>query len=272
MTRPISALCGVAAALALAAPAAQAQTPTQTPAQTPAERIVAIAQQELALNVREIPKGSNKAPRIRMYGLSTQAPLRYYPAPWCAYFSSWVTRQAGVPIGADGLGDGYVPRIRAWARKARVLFATPRPGDLITFPQHMGIVESLQPNGLVTTIEGNTGDAVRRKLRLVKSSTGFVRAALLTAPVAQLSTAAGTVYRTDPVTLTARNVAVPSRAIKLYEWDLNGDGDWDKTTKLGSLTIAFPENGVFPITVQITDLHGVRSSASIELSVVSRAS
>ncbi len=272
MTRPISALCGVAAALALAAPAAQAQTLAGTLAETPAGRIVEIAQQELALNVREIPKGSNKAPRIRMYGLSTQAPLRYYPAPWCAYFASWVTRQAGVPIGANGLGDGYVPRIRAWARKARVLFATPRPGDLILFPQHMGIVESLQPNGIVTTIEGNTGDAVRRKLRLVKSSTGFVRAALLTAPVAQLSTAAGTVYRTDPVTLTARNVAVPNRVIKRYDWDLNGDGEWDKTTKLGSLTIAFPENGVFPITVQITDQHGVRSSASIELSVVSRAS
>ena len=50
--------------------------------------------------------GSNKGTRIKMYGLSTQAPLRYYPAAWCAYFTSWVTQQAGSPIGWNGLGDG----------------------------------------------------------------------------------------------------------------------------------------------------------------------
>ncbi len=67
----------------VAAPARAQQT-----SQTTAERIVAIAQQELALGVSEIPKGSNKGARIKMYGLATQAPLRYYPAPWCAYFTS----------------------------------------------------------------------------------------------------------------------------------------------------------------------------------------
>ena len=149
MARFLTALSALLAAGALVVAPAQAQQSSQTTA----ERIVAIAQQEFALGVHEIPMGSNKATRIKMYGLATQAPLRYYPAPWCAYFTSWVTKQAGVPIGWDGLGDGWVPRLRDWGRKTGIWRTAPQPGDLIAFPQHIGIVESLQPNGLVTTIE-----------------------------------------------------------------------------------------------------------------------
>ncbi|MDP5034100.1 MAG: hypothetical protein NWP31_04055, partial [Solirubrobacteraceae bacterium] len=89
MARFLSVASGVILSCALLASSAQAQASSQTTAQ----RIVAIAQQELARGVREIPKGSNKGSRIKMYGLATQAPLRYYPAPWCAYFTSWVRQQ-----------------------------------------------------------------------------------------------------------------------------------------------------------------------------------
>ncbi|MEI7690928.1 MAG: CHAP domain-containing protein, partial [Actinomycetes bacterium] len=167
--------------------------------QTTAERIVAIAQQELAFGVHEIPMGSNKGTRIKMYGLATQEPLRYYPAAWCAYFTSWVTQQAGAPIGWNGLGDGLVSRLRDWGHKTGLWRTVPQPGDLIAFPEHIGIVESIQPNGLVTTIEGNTGDAVRRRLRLVKSASGFIRVAASNAPVPVLTAPSDTVYRTEPV-------------------------------------------------------------------------
>jgi hypothetical protein len=56
---------------AAAAPAAHAQTTSQ--------RIVSLARAELARNVHEIPDGSNRGARIRMYGLATAG--HYYPAP-----------------------------------------------------------------------------------------------------------------------------------------------------------------------------------------------
>ncbi len=238
--------------------------------QTTAERIVAIAQQELAFGVHEIPIGSNKGTRIKMYGLATQAPLRYYPAAWCAYFTSWVTQQAGAPIGWNGLGDGLVSRLRDWGHKTGIWRTVPQPGDLIAFPQHIGIVETIQPNGLVTTIEGNTGDAVRRRLRLVKSATGFIRVAASDAPVPVLTAPSDTVYRTEPVTLTVKNGSVAKRVIKSYRWDLNGDGKWDQATTTGQITIAFPENGIFPLTVQLTDSKNVSGRATITLTVINR--
>jgi hypothetical protein len=266
VARFLSVVSGVILSCALLAASAQAQASSQTTAQ----RIVAIAQQELALGVREIPKGSNKGARIKMYGLATQAPLRYYPAPWCAYFTSWVTKQAGVPIGWDGLGDGWVPRLRDWGRKTGLWRTVPQPGDLIAFPQHIGIVESIQPNGLVTTIEGNTGDALLRRLRLIKSASGFIRVAAQNPPVPVLTAPSDTVYRTEPVTLTVKNASTAKRAIKRYRWDLNGDGRWDHTTTVGRVTLAFPENGVFPLTVQLTDVNSVSAKASISLTVINR--
>jgi len=254
------------AACALLAGAAQAEPR----AQTTAERIVAIAQDELALGIREIPAGSNKGARIKMYGLATQAPLRYYPAPWCAYFTSWVTQQAGAPIGWSGLGDGLVSRLRDWGRKTGVWRTEPQPGDLIVFPQHIGIVETLQPNALVTTIEGNTGDAVRRRLRLVKSATGFIRVSAINAPLPVVTGPSEAVYRTEPVTLTVRDGSKTARSIKRYRWDLNGDGKWDQTTTVGRITLAFPENGVFPLTVQLTDANGTSGTTTVSLTVVNR--
>ena len=266
MARFLTALSALLAVGALTVGSAAAQAATQTPA----ERIVAIAQQELALNVHEIPMGSNKGARIRMYGLATQAPLRYYPAAWCAYFTSWVTQQAGVPIGWDGLGDGLVSRLRDWGHKTGIWRTVPKPGDLIAFPQHIGIVESIQPNGLVTTIEGNTADAVRRRLRLVKSATGFIRVSALNAPVPVLTAPSDTVYRTEPVTLTVKDSSLKKRVIKRYRWDLNGDGKWDHTTASGQISLAFPENGIFPLTAQLTDAAGVSARATISLTVVNR--
>lgn len=266
MARFLTAFSVLLAASAFVGAPAQAQQSSQTTA----ARIVAIAQQELALGVHETPMGSNKGARIKMYGLATQAPLRYYPAAWCAYFASWVTQQAGAPIGWNGLGDGLVSRLRDWGHKTGLWRTTPQPGDLIAFPQHIGIVESLQPNGLVTTIEGNTGDAVRRRLRLVKSATGFIRVAASDAPVPVLTGPSDTVYRTEPVTLTVKNASLAKRAIKSYRWDLNGDGKWDEKTTSGQITIAFPENGIFPLTVQLTDTKNVSGRATITLNVVNR--
>src|SRR3954470_7073079 len=140
-----------------------------------ATRIVALARKELAKGVREIPDGSNRAPAIRRYETATRGAM--FGAPWCAYFVSYVARRAGAPIGAGGSGIGYVPYIRSWAKQTKRWKATPRAGDLITFPQHVGIVESVYANHTLTTIEGNSGNAVRRRWRRWGEAMGYVRVA-----------------------------------------------------------------------------------------------
>jgi PKD repeat protein len=104
----------------------------------------------------------------------------------------------------------------------------------------------------------------------VKSATGFIRVAALNPPVPVLTAPSGVVYRTEPVTLTVKNSSTAARAIKSYRWDLNGDGRWDQTTAVGQITLAFPENGVFPLTVQLTDTKGVSAQATITLTVINR--
>src|SRR5256885_9565778 len=104
-------------------------------------RIVKLARKELAHGVHEIPDGSNKAPAIYRYDLATTP--HYYGAPWCAYFASYIARSAGVPIGPGGHGLGYVPSIRAWAQASGKWTQRPRPGELITFPEHVGVVQAV---------------------------------------------------------------------------------------------------------------------------------
>src|SRR3954468_4770640 len=138
-------------------------------------RIVTLARKELKLGVREIPDGSNRAPAIRRYETATRGAM--FGAPWCAYFVSYVARRAGAPIGAGGSGIGYVPYIRAWAKQTRRWTRTPHAGDLVTFPQHVGIVENVYANHTLTTIEGNAGNAVRRRWRRWSEAMGYVRVA-----------------------------------------------------------------------------------------------
>ena len=126
-----------------------------------AHRIVTLARKELAKGVHEIPDGSNRAPAIHRYDLATTP--HYYGAPWCAYFTSYIAKRAGVPIGPGGRGLGYVPSIRAWAQATGKWTQRPRPGELITFAQHVGIVEAVYTSShTLTSIEGNHGNAVHR--------------------------------------------------------------------------------------------------------------
>ena len=69
--------------------------------------------------------------------------------------------------------------IASWAqRTGRYLPAgsAPQPGDLILFgSEHVGLVESVNPDGSLTTIEGNSSDAVSRVHRMPGEATGYVR-------------------------------------------------------------------------------------------------
>jgi hypothetical protein len=126
----------------------------------------------------ESPPGSNNSPRIAEYRSATAGAPG--PGPWCAYFVSWAARQAGMPVGDQGQGFGSVDALYAWAQKAgRAESASsgyvPRPGDLIVWDEHIGIVESVGADGSVNTIEGNSSDRVSKRTHAAGSALGYVR-------------------------------------------------------------------------------------------------
>jgi hypothetical protein len=126
----------------------------------------ALTAAQAEVGVAEQPPGSNDAPRIAEYRAATAGSG---VGPWCAYFTSWAAAQAGVPLGEAGQGFGSVSALYGWAqRTGRATPAgpgvSPTPGDLIVWGgRHIGIVESVDPDGSIHTIEGNSSNAVSRR-------------------------------------------------------------------------------------------------------------
>jgi CHAP domain-containing protein len=146
-----------------------------SPASTTGQRALEAAEGQLG--VSEQPPGSNDGPGLAQYrdAVAGASPGE----PWCAYFASWAAAQAGAPIGANGQGLGSVAEITDWAGSTGRLLpstATPQPGDLMLFgDRHVGLVESVNPNGTLTTVEGNYANAVSRVTRSPGEATGYVR-------------------------------------------------------------------------------------------------
>jgi cell wall-associated NlpC family hydrolase len=135
-----------------------------------AQGVVAAARGELG--VTEQPPGSNDSPRIREYRAASGSPP---PGPWCAYFTSWAARQAGMPLGDAGQGFGSVDALYSWAQGAGRTTESPKPGDLVVWDEHIGIVESVLPDGRLQTIEGNSSNMVARRTHARDGVVGFVR-------------------------------------------------------------------------------------------------
>ncbi|MFE9319490.1 CHAP domain-containing protein [Nocardia sp. NPDC052278] len=83
---------------------------------------------------------------------------------WCASFATWVWKQSGIDV--DWSNKNYVPSV--WSDAAHKGLAdsdmsSARPGDLVVFggQHHIGVVVARNGNS-ITTIEGNSGDAVRQ--------------------------------------------------------------------------------------------------------------
>ena len=128
------------------------------------------------IGASEQPFGSNRTAYGAWYGLQGQ--------PWCAIFVSWCTFHEGLPLPATiSKGFAYTPAGAAWFQRRRRWTNRPAPGHVVffNFPgdsvnriSHVGIVESVRPDGSVVTIEGNTderggrtGGKVMRKVRRV---------------------------------------------------------------------------------------------------------
>ncbi len=140
----------------------------------------ALAAAQAEVGQAEQPPGSNDSPRIAGYRAATAGSG---VGPWCAYFVSWASAQAGTPLGEAGQGFGSVSALYSWAqRTGRATPAgpgvRPNPGDLIVWGgRHVGIVESVDADGSIHTIEGNSSNAVSRRTYGPDGggATGYVR-------------------------------------------------------------------------------------------------
>ena len=172
---PAAGASSFAAFLQSAGSAAPVTAPGVVPASSGGAGLLAAVQREVG--VAEQPPGSNDSPRIAQY---RQATAGSGVGPWCAYFTSWAAREAGMPLGENGQGFGSVDALYAWAQRAGRAVpngpgVVPRPGDLIVWDEHIGVVESVLPDGSIQTIEGNSSDQVSRRTHEAGSALGYVR-------------------------------------------------------------------------------------------------
>lgn len=96
---------------------------------------------------------------------------------WCASFATWVWQQSGIDV--DWSNKNYVPSVWSDATSKGLAdnMSNARPGDLVVFgsQHHIGVVVARDGN-TITTIEGNSGDAVRQRTYNISSGnfTGVV--------------------------------------------------------------------------------------------------
>jgi hypothetical protein len=153
-------------------------TAAQPPASSAGQAIVNLVSQEVG--VAEQPPGSNDSPRIAQY---RQATAGSGVGPWCAYFTSWAAREAGVPLGDNGQGFGRVDDVYAWAQKSGKAIPNtggnvrPQAGDLIVWDEHIGVVKNVDADGTIHTIEGNSSDRVSERTYApgARPAIGYVR-------------------------------------------------------------------------------------------------
>jgi hypothetical protein len=192
LTPPEPATGGIAAPASAGSSSTEAASPTSSAAfsqllnratisgaasSTSALDAVAVAHTQVGQ--AEFPPGSNESARIAEYRSAVQGAV---VGPWCADFASWCAAQAGIPLGEAGEGFQSVGALWEWAeRSGRAIPAgegSPAPGDLIVWgSEHVGIVESVDADGTIHTIEGNSSDEVAQRTYGPGESgaTGYVR-------------------------------------------------------------------------------------------------
>lgn len=100
--------------------------------------------------------------------------------PWCDQFVSWCGAQAGE---SKAVGKfEYTPSHLEWFRSQGRFGHSPRFAALVFYKwpgvsndecDHVGIVEAVNSDGTITTIEGNVGDVCVRKVRSLDNVVGF---------------------------------------------------------------------------------------------------
>jgi cell wall-associated NlpC family hydrolase len=142
---------------------ADASGRTRLPASRSGNRVLDVARSQLGVRERT---GRNDGVPAERYANGRRE-------PWCADFVSWAHRQAGKTIPGNQRSLASVQHMEDQMKRNGMFHrGTPQPGDVIFFRnrggsdrgsgRHVGIVERVA-NGRVHTIEGNSGNMVRRR-------------------------------------------------------------------------------------------------------------
>lgn len=130
------------------------------------------------IGISEHPLGSNRGPEIDKWNRAAGAPVG---TAWCMAFQHAAFATFGKQLGGWASVESFI----RWAKAHGYEVTGPAPGDLVCFDwennrwaDHVGIVEKRFGGtfpggrfvGRLQTIEGNTGDAVRRRTRWVKNA------------------------------------------------------------------------------------------------------
>jgi len=143
-------------ATATEAPGDGSEHPPATPP-SKRDQLLGVARSQLGYRER----GNNGTKYGRWYGMNHQ--------PWCAMFVSWVAAKSGVGKAIPKFA--YCPSGAAWFRRRGRWGHKPRKGAIVFYRfkssviNHVGIVEAVRKGGGIVTIEGNTSNAVRRRVR-----------------------------------------------------------------------------------------------------------
>ncbi|MFF7976152.1 peptidoglycan-binding protein [Streptomyces sp. NPDC007905] len=139
-----------------------------------------IAAARKLLGTTEHPPGSNHNLITTWYGFS---------GPWCDMSISYEAAHSGNLTAVMGKFALTTAHARAFQNRGRWHYGIGgiRPGDVVFFDfsggrsissiKHVGLVEAVHSNGTITTLEGNTSDAFRRRVRGRACVVGYGRPA-----------------------------------------------------------------------------------------------
>ncbi|MFG2002288.1 peptidoglycan-binding protein [Spirillospora sp. NPDC048911] len=170
-------------------------------------------------------------------------------AAWCDIaVTEWARRSgnadAVLPVGDRAYTVWHAEdfrKARRWYGGTAANVAKCRPGDIVFFDwgatnqldaiDHVGIVERVLPDGRVQTIEGNTSDSCRRRVRSASSIAGYGRPAYDNAPMpSKPPKPADKAPRwpgrniTQPPTMTGSDVRTWQTQMRKRGWRLTADG------------------------------------------------
>lgn len=165
---------------AAAGPQAAASRPT-------ADQAIALARSQVG--VKEDGGGETKFQQWYMSTSRAQQTLArdggslggYSDANWCDMFVSWVGEQIGF---TDQIGsDAWTVAHARWFQEHGRWGTEPKPGAIVFFAwdggkkvtdiRHVGMVIKKVGDGTVQTVEGNTGNAVKVKVRSAADIVGY---------------------------------------------------------------------------------------------------
>jgi hypothetical protein len=186
-------------AKAAQAPAASKPAAKPNPAQAAqlqAAQHLASAQDVIALAEKQVgtkESGSGQTKFSQWYSRTPRAQetidrdggsrKAYLDASWCDMFVSWVASQSGGKTASTVGQDAWTIAHAKWFKAHGRWGSTPKPGAVVFFDwngghsidgiDHVGYVASVGSHGNINTVEGNTDNAVHRRVRSSDQVVGY---------------------------------------------------------------------------------------------------